>query len=70
VLFYDAAFGWLRDVPVGQLNSFALAGVGAGLRLEWTNYLHAQVDHAWRLRDGPVLDKQGRRTHAFLKILF
>jgi hemolysin activation/secretion protein len=68
LVFFDAAYLWIRRAQPGQQDEFQLNGTGIGLRAKITDYLDLQLDHGWALRDGAISESGDSFTHFAVKM--
>jgi len=69
-LFYDAAYLWLKNAPAGQTDHFELEGMGLGVSLRLTEYVHVRVDQAWAFRTATVTRRGDAFTHFTAQVAF
>lgn len=62
-VFAESAQMWLRDAMEEQDDSFDLASVGVGARLQVTDWLYGSFDLGYPLVEGPETDKHDAHAH-------
>jgi hemolysin activation/secretion protein len=69
-VFYDRAALWVKEALPDQPDSFALSGVGVGVRGWITRYLEYEVDWAVALSDTELTEEGSNRFYFRVKALF
>ncbi|HSQ52640.1 MAG TPA: ShlB/FhaC/HecB family hemolysin secretion/activation protein [Nitrospiraceae bacterium] len=71
VTFYDAAQLWVEEPQPGQIPSFRLEGIGAGIRVKFPKDIgELKVDQGWAMNDTPATQRGDTYVHFSVGIGF
>jgi hypothetical protein len=71
VVFYDDAALWVAEPQAGQIDSFRLQGIGAGIRVRFPNDLgELRVEQGWVLKETPASRKGDSFVHFSVGVQF
>jgi hemolysin activation/secretion protein len=71
VVFYDAAQLWVEEPQPGQIPSFRLEGIGAGIRVKFPKDIgELKVDQGWAMNDTPTTQRGDTYVHFSVGIGF